>query len=450
MPASTPDAPTPVPTSATPASTAPTPSAPTSTTPGAAAPRALAPDLARGLMLLLIAVANVSVYLWGHDTPLYTNHPVDGDGIDLVLSVIGILFVDARIYPLFAFLFGYGMVQFAMSRHVRGVRPEAVRSMLWRRHWWLLAFGFAHAALLFAGDILGAYGLAGLVLTAALFWRSDRAVRITAWILLGLFSVAVLLSLAAAAAVGLLLPPEAQALIAGAGTGDGAGGFGDLSNADLLNGIPGYGWALLVRIGLWLVATPATVLALLVPACILLGWLAARHRWLEVPGSRIRLGAVAAWGLAIGTLGAAPPALIHLGVLPALEPVAWGLMPLDQLAGVAGGVGYAALFGALGVRLRGRSPAGVRAIAAVGRRSLSCYLLQSVVFAPLLAAWGFGLGSRIGTAAAFAIALAVWLLSVALAVMLERRGARGPAEALLRRLTYSRFDRAAGEPPISG
>src|SRR5699024_11022129 len=31
------------------------------------APRSLAPDIARGLMLVLIAVANVSWFLWGHE-----------------------------------------------------------------------------------------------------------------------------------------------------------------------------------------------------------------------------------------------------------------------------------------------------------------------------------------------------------------------------------------------
>ncbi|QZY52014.1 DUF418 domain-containing protein [Leucobacter tenebrionis] len=391
-------------------------------------------------MLLLIAVANVSAYLWGHDIPPYTTHPTEGSPVDRALSALTILFVDARVYPMFAFLFGYGMVQFARSREARGVSQSAVRGMLWRRHWWLLAFGFAHAMLLFGGDILGAYGLTGLVLTATLFRHSDRVLRFAVWTMLILFAFGAAAMLGFALLIAAAAPEITQAIF----TDDTLG-----TNADMLSGIAGYGWALLARLGLWFVATPTTVLSLLVPACVLLGWIAGRHRWLEGAASRVGLGAVAAWGILISALLAAPMALLYLGLLPALEPIAWALALLDQLAGVAGGIGYAALFGLIGIRLQpGRNSARpkpgpgavTRAVSALGRRSLSGYLLQSMVFAPLLSAWGFGIGARINTTAAFGIALGVWLLTLVTAVILDRRDARGPAEALLRRLTYSHLD----------
>lgn len=78
----------------------------------------------------------------------------------------------------------------------------------------------------------------------------------------------------------------------------------------------------------------------------------------------------------------------------------------------------------------------MRSVSAVGERSLSCYLLQSVILAPLLGAWGLGLGARIGTAPAYALAVGVWALSIACAVALARAGRRGPFEVVLRRLTY--------------
>jgi uncharacterized membrane protein YeiB len=61
-----------------------------------------------------------------------------------------------------------------------------------------------------------------------------------------------------------------------------------------------------------------------------------------------------------------------------------------------------------------------------------------VLFAPLLAAWGFGLGDQLGTTAAYGLAVAVWVSGVGLAVLLARAGSRGPAETLLRRLVYRR------------
>jgi uncharacterized membrane protein YeiB len=78
----------------------------------------------------------------------------------------------------------------------------------------------------------------------------------------------------------------------------------------------------------------------------------------------------------------------------------------------------------------------VRALVACGQRSLSGYLFQSVVFVALLMPFTLGLGGRLGTAGVAVVALATWLVSVLLADLLHRRGRRGPAEVLLRRLTY--------------
>ncbi|MFJ4277208.1 DUF418 domain-containing protein [Streptomyces massasporeus] len=75
-------------------------------------------------------------------------------------------------------------------------------------------------------------------------------------------------------------------------------------------------------------------------------------------------------------------------------------------------------------------------MASVGKRSLSCYLAHSLLFAPVLAAWGLGLGEHLSSATMALFALAVWLVTVAGAYTLERAGRRGPAEVVLRRLMY--------------
>jgi uncharacterized protein len=80
----------------------------------------------------------------------------------------------------------------------------------------------------------------------------------------------------------------------------------------------------------------------------------------------------------------------------------------------------------------------VVAVAAVGKRSLSAYLTHSLIFAPILAAWGLGLGAHLSSATMALFAVGVWLVTVFAAYSLERRGLRGPAETLLRRLIYPR------------
>ncbi|MEK8107146.1 hypothetical protein NKG94_22005 [Micromonospora sp. M12] len=50
--------------------------------------------------------------------------------------------------------------------------------MLLRRNFWLVVFGFAHAALLYYGDFLGAYGIVGIVMTVLLLRRGEKVHRI--------------------------------------------------------------------------------------------------------------------------------------------------------------------------------------------------------------------------------------------------------------------------------
>lgn len=69
---------------------------------------------------------------------------------------------------------------------------------------------------------------------------------------------------------------------------------------------------------------------------------------------------------------------------------------------------------------------------------MTCYLAQSVVFVTVLAAFGGGLGNRVGVAAGSLVAAGTWVATVVAAEIMRRRRYRGPAEFLLRRLTYRR------------
>ncbi|HEY3478814.1 MAG TPA: hypothetical protein VGL02_07930 [Streptomyces sp.] len=107
--------------------------------------RALAPDLARGAMLLIIALAN------GANVFFATAPGIDKTphGFDRFYNVFLFLFVHARGIPLFAIMFGYGLVQFARRQQTAGASPAAVRRVLVRRNGWLFAFGAVHGVLLF-------------------------------------------------------------------------------------------------------------------------------------------------------------------------------------------------------------------------------------------------------------------------------------------------------------
>jgi uncharacterized protein len=188
------------------------------------------------------------------------------------------------------------------------------------------------------------------------------------------------------------------------------------------------------------------LLTLTIPTMLLLAFWAARRQVLEHPGDHLPLlRRTALIGIPIGWLGGMPGALKQLGVIDIPLHASWIFTPLATATGLFTGLGYVALFGLIGHRVSQRRAARpvepgrmtlTSVVTAVGKRSLSCYLLQSVLCAPILAAWGLGLGQHFGSAAMAAYAIGVWLVTVVFAVLLERAGRRGPAEVLLRKLTY--------------
>jgi uncharacterized protein len=116
---------------------------------------------------------------------------------------------------------------------------------------------------------------------------------------------------------------------------------------------------------------------------------------------------------------------------------------MHALGGYAGGVGYAALFGLVAIRMAGRTGPVATALQACGQRSLSCYLAQSVSFAALLPAWSLGLGDGAHLWQGALVGVGTWLVILLVAAVSARAGYRGPAEVLLRRLTYGPRHRAA-------
>lgn len=413
------------------ASAAPLPSETTAPSgPTRASERALAPDLARGAMLLLIALANCTFYLWASPRGGISLHPVSNQLLDQITQFLIITTVDMRTYPMFAFLFGYGVWQMYRRQAEAGVPESAARRLLRRRNWWLIAFGFAHALLLWVGDVLGAYGLAGLVMVALFLRRADRTLITWASIMLGFLVTGALLAVVGAVFVAGLQAPEGEAFSTAAFM---AAPFATES----------YPMSMLMRIAFWpFLVLGQGLLGLVVPMMILIAFWAARRGVLERPGDHLPLlRRTVIIGLTVGWLGGLPEALAQLGVLPIPDHVGWVFQAVHPVTGLFAGVAYVALFGLLAHRLSG-TPAvmglPVRALQAVGQRSMSAYLAQSVICAPVLCAWGLGVGAHLGSFTMALFAIGVWLITVLACLLLARHRRRGPAEVLIRRLAYGK------------
>ncbi|QEV18709.1 DUF418 domain-containing protein [Streptomyces alboniger] len=395
--------------------------------------RALAPDLARGLMLLLIVLSNTGFHLWKAERGPSGWQPVDGGALDHAVQFTMITTLDMRVYPLFAFLFGYGMTQLYLRQTSAGASGRDAARILRRRSLWLIVIGLAHSTLLMAGDIVGYYGLLSLGLGLLFLRRGDRALKW--WIGIG---AALLLFGALEPVVSAWLRGELGSL-GDAGAEPGAAAYA----ADEPSWLDAAGTRLESGLFVTFVAAPLSLVGGGFTV-FLLGFWAARRRILEAPGHHLPLlRRTAVLGIAVGWLGALPAALAHIGVLDVPDDAqseTGALSLLRDVTGNAAGLGYVAalaLFAHWWTRRPTRRGArAVTAVSAVGKRSLSCYLTHSLLFAPLLAAWGLGLGAHLTSATMALVATGVWLVTVAGAYALERAGRRGPVEAVLRRLVY--------------
>ncbi|WP_234004069.1 DUF418 domain-containing protein [Nocardiopsis sp. SBT366] len=368
--------------------------------------RLLVPDLARGAMLSLIAVAN---------THYWFRQDLDASGtVEGLVSGTLTLLVDARAYPLFALLLGFGLAILA-SRSVHeglasgldhGQAETRARALLRRRGLWLIAFGAVHA-LIFAQDILGVYGLITImvagVITARRWWA--------ALLLAGAVCVSSTLFLVAVGADAALARNHGSA-------------------AQILFEQGPVGWA--TNLAMWIVVVPATVLtSMALPSALLGAWLAGRG-WIERP-RRYRRGLTVVFlvGLFLPVV-VTPVVWAGVGGQAALERafVAWH----QGLAGVLAGAGYLAVIALAASRRAAATGVLGRALAATGRRTLSVYLAQTVLVALTAGALRlFGVDS-LALAWQLLVAVTVWAVSLLACSLAERHGIPGPAERGLRRL----------------
>jgi uncharacterized protein len=381
------------------------------------AERAPALDVLRGAALLGVLVVNMEV----HRGPALYRDAVAADEpgtgpVDDVVAWGTSWLAAGKAYTVLAFLFGYGAAVVLRRAAAAGADPAP---RLARRLAALFVLGLVHAVLLFFGDVLTLYAVAGTALLA-LRHLTDRGVL--EW------------------AAGLVLVPAALlALLALGGTGltaaDVAAGTADAERA-----IAGYTAGPLDAVGQRVrdvgFAVTGTLLALPANVGLLaLGLLAARHRLLErAPGAD-----AAAWRrVAAAGLGVGLP--LNLAVATVLEdglPADPLLAALGSLAVSLGPLVLAAGYVALLVLALGRPAPGRRlraVLAPLGRLSLTAYLAQSLVAAVLFT--GLGRYGTVGPAGGLAIALVLFAAQAALAAAYLRRRATGPAERLVRAVTY--------------
>ncbi|WP_437292323.1 DUF418 domain-containing protein [Sorangium sp. So ce406] len=375
-------------------------------TPTDVSSRSLAPDLARGFVLLLIAVAHAPAFVRRWD--------LGSAALNTIAALIRSLFAENQARALFVLLFGYGLGQLARRQQARGSDWASTRTLLRRRSLWLIVIGFAHAVLLVPFDIIAVYGLTSLVLTPlvqardSVLWRISVLTLVPATLLLSWQSV----TAQTAAAMG---TPMTLAQ--------------DMA--------PDYGAHVLAGLPYWPLKT--AVSTLVVAPGVLLGIWAARRRILDEPERHAPLlSRATALFMTVSVVGRLPMALLVTGAWT--TSMTWTVAGAHALTGYAGGIGMAAAAGLVAIRIGRDHGRLTTALAALGQRSLTFYLFQSAVWVALFYPFTLDLRDHMGFAASCAVAIAIWVASILLADGMRRAGYRGPAEVMVRRLSYGRTE----------
>lgn len=364
--------------------------------------RIAAIDALRGVALLGVLVVNLDtefrVTFFEQFSPHYAG-AVDR----LVRAAIGLL-VEFKAIAIFSMLFGAGLAIQAATLARHGLVPR----LLVRRLLVLLAFGLVHLLLVWNGDILTGYALAGLL--ALPFILAPPAVTLAA-------SAAALLSflLLCCLPSRLFFPDPAWMArhVLAARHAYGQGGFAETLRFRIAEA---------PRVGIFdAFVFPRTV------GLILFGAWA----WNSGAIGRIRTGAGplarTGWialvsGLLLNWLDGAGISA-PLALPPAIAPA------IDVSAPIVLAIGYAAL----ALRHAPRLPPQLLAwIVPVGRMAFTNYIAQSVILGLLFYGYGLGLLGRVGVASGIGLSLAIYTAQALASRWWLRRHHAGPLEWLWR------------------
>ena len=365
-------------------------------------------DALRGLALFGVLIVNVVTEFRVSIFEQFLVHPPTRAASDATLHALLMTLVSQKALSLFSLLFGLGL---AIQFERLGENPHRLNLLL-RRLAALLGIGLLHLALVWNGDILAEYALAGFIVLPFLYgqrWIAGAAGAAFFGFYLVMPFLPSLVSFPSQTWIAQHAAEAARAY--------GEGGFVEVL-AFRLHEIS----AIVV---LHVLIFPRTVALFLVGAFL----------WRTGVLQRIE-----AHTLLFGAL-AVPMIIVGLGLdvlVEGLTPLSRsslgrGLFSIERFAPPVLAIGYGAAVLAIIAAGGWRFFAWA---APLGRMAFTNYLLQSLIFGWIFYGYGLGLFGSLGIATASAIGIAVYGLQIPLSRWWLRRFRFGPVEWLWRTLMY--------------
>ncbi len=377
-------------------------------------------DVLRGVALFGILVVNLPVIGLPLSEAMDAPSLWSGSTADAWTAALVRALAENKFMTLFSLLFGMGLALQVDRARARGV---ATRTFYPRRLLALAAFGALNATLVFFGDILLPYAVAG----SLLYLLRGRSPRTMLWLAAGFLAIGVTLSV--------LVEGVYADQLEGDDGGDGAALELALSRGSFLEGSVARGQIYLF----WLFLSSIIAFNWRIMALFLVGAALLRMGWAKPESWAVHRRA-AIYGLALGLtcegcslfLHGRPELRVELRVADVL---------LHQLGGLALSAGYAGLVALWCTRPR--LDALRRAVARTGRMALTNYIGQNIVAGLIFYGHGFGLIGELSRLGVFAVGCAIYASQVVLSDRWMERARSGPLERLWRWLTYPRRSAAS-------
>ena len=394
-------------------------------TPTRPAERIVAIDVLRGFALLGILLINIQYFsMPGSFT--YENPTIYGDlsGANRWVWILSYIFADQKFMTIFSLLYGAGIALMTGNLEARGQPSPGI---YFRRTFWLLIFGLAHAYLLWSGDILVLYAVCGLWVYWLRRLRPGRQMLLGV-LMLSVFSVILMLHR--------FMPPEiveefrAEWNPAAATVEAELQAYRGNWPAQMAARVPhaiGMQTSNLILWGIWRAG-----------GLMLMGM--ALYRWGLLTGRRTGsyyLGmAIVGFGIGLPIVGAGALQNIAHNWALKFSFVGWGAQAnyWGSLFISAGYIGLVMLF----VRSNAL-PRLQNALAAVGRTALSNYLLQTVLATTIFYGHGLGLFGSVERVGQIGVVAAIWAFQLVVSPLWLRHYRFGPFEWLWRSLSYWRL-----------
>ncbi|MBR9978786.1 MAG: DUF418 domain-containing protein [Bacteroidetes bacterium] len=390
-------------------------------------------DILRGIALFGILVVNL--YFFSNPIAVIV---VDGglwtEWYNRAYLMFSRIFFEGKFITLFSFLFGLGFYIFTERLKTRGL---PVNRVFFRRMLLLFVIGMLHALLFWAGDVLVAYAIAGIVIMLFQFSK-DKTIKVWIGIFVGgalllftLFILLIMLLMGVPDLAGEMMQEVTAthekhlAMLARGYDVYATGTFAEMM---------AYRWEEIAF--LWTESFLIPVGISFISVLFLLGFLVGRQGLLQNPTLLRSLFIPRRWKLLLPGLLLSVLYAVSSHYQDSLVPDTWLL--LQFYSGMFGApllmLGYT---GFILKRLEENNTASfLHRFAPVGRMALTNYILQTVICTTLFYGYGLGLIGRFEPIYILPLAVVIFVIQIYVSARVIQKYEMGPLEKLWRMGTY--------------